>query len=75
MKYYTLQAIINGENKTFSEKFTSRQNAIDFMFDYLERAYIFDKQVEEEYTVGNDKHKVEYVCDYSTRFIINRTIA
>ena len=45
------------------------------MFDYLERAYIFDKQVEEEYAVGNDKHKVEYVCDYSTRFIINRTIA
>ena len=75
MKYYTLQAIINGERKTFSKTFTSRQKAIDFMFDYLERAYIFDKQIEEEYAVGNDKHNVEYVCDYSTRFIINRSIA
>ena len=72
MKYYTLQAIINGENKAFSKQFVSRQNAIDFMFDYLERAYIFDKQIEEEYAIDNNKHKVEYVCDYNTRFVIER---
>ena len=72
MKYYTLQAIINGERKVFSKQFASRQNAIDFMFDYLERAYIFDKQIEEEYAISNDKHNVEYVCDYYTRFIVNR---
>ena len=71
MKYYTLQAIINGERKTFSKKFATRQNAMDFMFDYLERAYIFDKQIEEEYTVGN-KHNVAYVCDNNTRFMICR---
>ena len=72
MKYYTLQAIINGERKTFSKQFASRQSAIDFMFDYLERAYIFDKQIEDEYAIHDDKHNVEYVCDYNTRFIINR---
>ena len=72
MKYYTLQAIINGERKVFSKQFASRQNAIDFMFDYLERAYIFDKQIEDEYAIRNDKHNVEYVCDYNTRFIISR---
>lgn len=71
MKYYTLQAIINGERKVFSKQFATRQSAIDFMFDYLERAYIFDKKIEEEYAIG-DKHNVEYVCDYSTRFIICR---
>ena len=72
MKYYTLQAIINGERKIFSTKFANRQNAIDYMFDYLERAYIFDKQIEEEYAIQGDKHNVEYVCDYNTRFIVNR---
>lgn len=72
MKYYTLQAIINGERKTFSKQFASRQSAIDFMFDYLERAYIFDKKIEDEYAVGNDKHNIEYVCDYYTRFKVAR---
>lgn len=72
MKYYTLQAIINGERKVFSNKFATRQNAMDFMFDYLERAYIFDKQIEEEYALFDNKHNVEYVCDNNTRFIINR---
>ena len=72
MKYYTLQAIINGESKVFSHQFATRQSAMDFMFDYLERAYIFDKQIEEEYAIQGDKHNVEYVCDYNTRFIVNR---
>lgn len=72
MKYYTLQAIINGERKVFSKKFQSRQKAIDFMFDYLERAYIFDKKIDEEYAIGNNKHNVVYVCDNYTRFIVNR---
>ena len=71
MKYYTLQAIINGESKVFSNQFATRQSAMDFMFDYLDRAYIFDKQIEEEYAIGN-KHNVAYVCDNNTRFIINR---
>lgn len=72
MKYYTLQAIINGERKTFSKQFASRQSAINYMFDYLERAYIFDKQIEDEYAIHGNKHNVEYVCDYNTRFIVNR---
>ena len=74
MKFYTLQAIINGERKTFSNKFESRQKAIDFMFDYLDRAYIFNKHVDEEYAVGDNKHNVEYVCDYYTRFTICREV-
>ena len=72
MKYYTLQAIINGERKDFSKQFASRQSAIDYMFNYLESAYIFEKQVEEEYAINGNKHNVEYVCDYNTRFIVNR---
>lgn len=72
MKYYTLNAVVNGENKKFSKKFMSRQNAMDYMFDYLEQSYIFNKQINEEYAVGDDKHVVEYVCDDYTRFVIAR---
>ena len=75
MNYYTLKAIVNGEAKDFSKKkFSSRQGAIDFMFDYLDSAYIFNKSINEEYTVGNNKHNVEYVCDYYTRFTISREL-
>jgi len=74
MKYYTLQAIINGESEFFSQKFASREKAMDFMFDYLDQAYLFDKQIEEEYAVGN-KHNIAYVCDNNTRFIIRRVLA
>lgn len=74
MKYYTLQAIINGESKVFSNKFASRENAMDFMFNYLDRAYLFGKQIEEEYAVGNNKHNVAYVCDPNTSFIIRRVV-
>ena len=74
MKYYTLQAIINGESKVFSQEFASRQNAMDFMFDYLDRAYIFNKHVDEEYAVGDNKHEIEYVCDYNTRFTVCREV-
>lgn len=72
MKYYTLQAIINGESTKFSNKFASRNSAINFMFEYLERVCLFDKQIEEEYALRGDKHNVEYVCDYNTRFIVKR---
>ena len=72
---YTLEAIINGKTTKFDRKFASRQNAIDFMFDYLDRAYIFDKQINDEYIVEDNKHKVEYVCDDYTRFYINRVVA
>ena len=71
---YTLEAIINGKTTKFNRKFASRQNAIDFMFDYLESAYIFDKQINDEYIVEDNKHKVEYVCDYYTRFIVTREL-
>lgn len=73
MNYYTLKAIVNGELKDFSKKkFSTRQGAIDFMFDYLDREYIYDKEVSDVYPVGNDKHRIEYVCDYYTRFIVSR---
>lgn len=73
MKYYTLQAIINGKSEIFSRKFSTRQKAMDYMFDYLDHAYLFGKQVDEEYAVGN-KHNIAYVCDNNTRFIIRRVV-
>ena len=73
MNYYTLRAVVNGEPIDFSKKkFSSRQGAIDYMFDYLDRACIFNKEVSEEYAIGNDKHRIEYVCDYFNRFIVSR---
>ena len=49
VKYYTLEAIVKGKEIKFDKVFDSRNSAIDYMFDYLERAYIFDKKIEEEY--------------------------
>ena len=74
MKYYTLQAIINGERKAFPNKFSSRDSAINFMFNYLDHAFIYNKSIDEEYAHGNNKHEIEYVCDQNTRFIINRVV-
>lgn len=73
MKYYVLETINNGNTVKINKKFTSRSKAIDYAFAYFERHTYNDAlQVEDEYTINNDKHDVEYVLDYYTRFRINR---
>ncbi len=71
MKYYTLEATVNRKSIKFDKKFNSRKDAIDYMFKYLEKNYIYNFNINESYNVSN-KHEVEYVSDFNNRFLINR---
>ena len=75
MKYYTLTAIVNGRNvKLKRSLFTSRSEAIDYMFDYYEKNNIFNLEVSEEYPVDGNKHCIEYVCNFHNRFTVTRSL-
>ena len=73
MKYYTLEAIVQGRPvKLKRSMFTSRTEAINYMFDYYEEHYLYNLQVREEYPLEDNKHKIEYLCNFHNRFIITR---
>ena len=75
MKYYTLETISNGRTVRINKKFTSRNNAINYAFAYFEKRYLNDSlQVNDEYNIADNKHNVEYVLDYYTRFRVNRIL-
>ena len=75
MKYYVLETINNGATVKVNKKFKSRDKAIRYAFTYFERRNLTDQlQVEDEYAIDNNKHNVEYVLDYYTRFRINRDL-
>ena len=75
MKYYELKAIINGQIiKLKKDRFASRTEAINYMFQYFEDHYLYGLDVSEEYPVNNDKHSIEYVCDYYNRFQVTRQV-
>lgn len=75
MKYYTLEAIVDGKDIKFSKTFESRTSAINYMFDYFYKNFKFNVSVEDEYAINGEKHNIEYVCDYHNRFRINRQFA
>ena len=73
MKYYTLEAIVQGRPvKLKRSMFTSRTEAINYMFDYYEEHYLYNLQVREEYPIDDNKHRIEYYCTFNNRFIITR---
>ena len=67
---YSLTAVVNGENVKVKKQFRSRNEAINFMFNYYEDNYLYNMQVEEEYE--KEKHTIEYVCNYANRFTVAR---
>ena len=75
MKYYTLTAVINGDEVRFNKVFASRNQAIDYMFNYCRKINYFNMEVEDEYCIGDNKHDIEYVCDYYNRFRVTRCLA
>lgn len=76
MKYYTLEAIIEGKDIKFNKVFKTRLSAIEYMFKYYDKHYMYDLMVNEEFAIEGNKHNVEYVCDDYRRFRVNRvTIA
>lgn len=73
MKYYTLKAIVNGrDTKLKRTKFNTRNEAINYMFNYYEDNYLFGLEVTDEHIVRGNKHSVEYVCNFYNRFIVTR---
>ena len=73
MKYYTLTATVNGKNAKLKRwVFATRDDAINYMFDYYDKHYLYGLNVRDEYPVDGDKHKTEYVCSFNNRFTINR---
>ena len=71
MKYYTLEATLNSKDVKFNRTFSSRDEALEFMFKYLEKHYIFNFNVNDSYALSS-KHEVEYVSDFNNRFLISR---
>lgn len=75
MKYYTLTAVVQGEPAKLKKSvFGSRNEAIDYVFNYYRKHFLYNLEVSDEYMVGNNKHSIEYVCDYYNRFVITRNI-
>ena len=73
MKYYTLEAIVKGRPvKLKRSMFASRSEAINYMFDYYEGHYLYNLQVRDEYPLDDNKHRIEYYCDFQNRFIVTR---
>jgi len=74
MKYYTLNAIVNGRDAKLKRRiFSSRSDAINYMFEYYEKNYLFGLEVVEEYAINGDKHNIEYVCNFQNRFSVTRS--
>ena len=76
MKYYELKAIIDGQSvKLKRSTFSSRNDAINYMFHYFDEHYLYSLNVEDEYSVDNNKHAIEYVCNFHNRFTVTRVAA
>lgn len=76
MNYYMLTAVVNGQNVRLKRNlFSSRSDAINYMFDYYQDHNIYSLEVEDEYPVDGNKHDIEYVCNYHNRFTVTRKSA
>lgn len=73
MKNYTLEAIIKGKTIKFDKKFNSRNSALNFIFDYLDKHYLYNTEIIDEFLINDQKHNVEYVCNDSNRIRICRS--
>ena len=74
MKYYTLTAIVNGQQARLKRNmFTTRSDAINYMFDYYEKNNMFALEVSDEHPVNGNKHSIEYVCNFHNRFTVTRS--
>ena len=74
MKFYALEAVVKGKNVNFTKTFDSRNDAINYMFKYYNKHYMYNLEVNEEVSIDGNKHNVEYICNHSDRFRINRVV-
>jgi len=74
MKYYKLDAVINNKEVEFKKAFATRNEAINFMFNYLNDNYIYNSELKEEYPLMDNKHNVQYVLNNNNRFKVVRCV-
>ena len=72
MKKYILEAIVNGEYVRIKKVFSSRTEAINYVFRYYDDHNLVNLRVNEEYCINGNKHDIAYVYDYYNRFRIAR---
>ena len=75
VKSYKLTAVIEGQSVSFDKIFATRTDALDYIFTYYNKHHLQSLYIDEEYYVNENKHDIEYVCDYSNRFRVTRCIA
>lgn len=74
MKKYILQAVVDGRQIRVNKEFSSRNSALNYMYQYYGKHYLPTPSISEEYEVDGNKHDIEYVSDYENRFRITREI-
>ena len=72
MKKYILEAMVNGEYVKIKKTFSSRNDAINYVFRYYDSLNLVNLRVNEEYCINGNKHDIAYVYDYYNRFRIAR---
>ena len=72
MRVYKINdAYMNNEHVDIKKVFTSREEAINYMFDYYNNHYIYNVELEEEYP-QNNKHDIHYVINQYSSFNVTR---
>ena len=72
MKVYKIKdAYIKNQHVDIEKTFTSRVEAINYMFDYYNDHFIYNVELEDEYVQGN-KHNIHYVISQDNSFNVVR---
>ena len=69
--YKIKDAYIRNEHVDIKKLFASRNEAINYMFDYYNNHYVFNVELEDEYPQEN-KHDIHYVLDQYSSFNVTR---
>ena len=69
--YKIKDAYIRNEHVDIKKVFASRDEAINYMFDYYNNHYIYNVELEEEYPQLS-KHDIHYVIDQYDSFNVTR---
>ena len=69
--YKIKDAYVRNEHVDIKKVFASRNQAINYMFDYYNHHYIYNVELEEEYPQRN-KHDIHYVINQYSSFNVTR---
>jgi len=67
---YTLETVIQSDDKLLRKKFKTRDAALNFLEKILDTNNL---QIEKINRVQENKHNIEYYCNDFNRFFIKRT--